>query len=95
MIKLFQVKKRYGSATALDNISLHIQPGEFVFITGPSGAGKTTLLRIIFREEVPTDGQVIVDGQHVARLSKRIVPYHRRSIGVVLRYCRNVGHRPP
>ena len=80
MIKLFQVDKRYGAASALSDITLHIQPGEFVFLTGPSGAGKTTLLRIIFREEVASSGQVLVDGRHVARLTRRMVPYHRRAI---------------
>ena len=83
MIKLFQVDKRYGAASALSDITLHIQPGEFVFLTGPSGAGKTTLLRIIFREEVASSGQVLVDGRHVARLTRRMVPYHRRAIGSI------------
>jgi cell division transport system ATP-binding protein len=84
MIKLFHVTKKYAAgAPALSDVSLHVEKGEFVFLTGPSGAGKTTLLRLIFRGEVPTTGQVIVNGQNVATLSSRRIPFLRRQIGVV------------
>ncbi len=84
MIKLFHVTKRYtAGAPALSDVSVHVDKGEFVFLTGPSGAGKTTLLRLIFRGEVPTSGQVIVNGQNVATLPARGIPFLRRQIGVV------------
>jgi len=84
MIQLFHVTKKYAAgAPALSDVSLHVEKGEFVFLTGPSGAGKTTLLRLIFRGEVPTSGQVIVSSQNVATLPSRRIPFLRRQIGVV------------
>ncbi len=84
MIQLFHVTKRYGpGAPALSDISMRIEKGEFVFLTGPSGAGKTTLLRLIFRGDVPTSGQVIVNNESVASMRARRIPYLRRQIGVV------------
>ncbi len=84
MIRLFHVTKKYGpGAPALSDVSLQVEKGEFVFLTGPSGAGKTTLLRLIFRDEVPTSGQVIVNNESVAAMRSRRVPYLRRQIGVV------------
>ncbi len=84
MIQLFHVTKKYGpGAPALSDISLRVEKGEFVFLTGPSGAGKTTLLRLIFRDEVPTSGQVIVNNETVASMRARRIPYLRRQIGVV------------
>ena len=84
MIRIYHLRKTYpGGATALDDINLEIGRGEFVFITGPSGAGKTTLLRLLMREELPTDGQVIVNGRNVSVLPPAKVPELRRSIGVV------------
>ena len=84
MIQLFHVTKRYGpGAPALDDINLQIEKGEFVFLTGPSGAGKTTLLRLVFRDEVPTSGQVIVNSESVATMRSRKIPWLRRRIGVV------------
>lgn len=62
---------------------MHIQKGEFVFITGKSGAGKTTLLRMIFRAELPTKGAVLVNNFNIARLQRHSIPFLRRNIGVV------------
>ena len=84
MIQFFHVYKSYGSDSfALTDLTLHIEKGEFVFISGPSGAGKSTLLRLIFCAERPTRGQLLVGGRNVARLAKSAVPYLRRNIGVV------------
>ncbi len=84
MIQFFHVYKTYArDVEALVDINLHIQKGEFVFIAGPSGAGKTTLLRLIFRDELPTSGQILVNGRNVVKLRERAVPHLRRSIGVV------------
>ena len=84
MIQFFHVSKAYTrDVEALVDINFHIQKGEFVFIAGPSGAGKTTLLRLIFRDELPTSGQILVNGRNVVKLPNRAVPHLRRSIGVI------------
>jgi cell division transport system ATP-binding protein len=84
MIQLFHVSKTYArDVEALVDINLHIQKGEFVFIVGPSGAGKTTLLRLIFRDELPSAGQILVNGRNVVKLPARAIPGLRRSIGVI------------
>jgi len=68
---------------SLDGINLRVERGEFVFLVGPSGAGKSTLMKLLYREEIPTSGQLILDGKDVARLPARAVPYLRRSLGVI------------
>jgi cell division transport system ATP-binding protein len=68
---------------ALRDVDLVIPEGDFVFIVGPSGAGKSTLMRLIIRDEVPTHGQVILDGADLARLPRRGVPKVRRKIGTI------------
>ncbi|HZN03959.1 MAG TPA: cell division ATP-binding protein FtsE [Candidatus Polarisedimenticolia bacterium] len=84
MIQLFHVTRRYGSgAPALSDISFSIEKGDFVFLTGPSGAGKTTLLRLLFRDDLPTSGQVMVNNENLASMPPSRVPYLRRQIGVV------------
>ena len=85
MIQMYNVCKTYpNGVSALKDIDLHIHKGEFVFLVGPSGAGKTTLMQLIFRDELPTAGNVIIDGRNINRLSISKVPYLRRSIGIVL-----------
>jgi len=84
MIRVLNLAKRYtGGTVALENVNLEIGRGEFVFITGPSGAGKTTLLRLFLRQELPSEGQVLVHGRNVGALPPSKVPELRRSIGVV------------
>jgi len=84
MIQIFNVVKMYdGSNPVLDNISLEIPKGEFVFLTGPSGAGKTTILKILFGWENFEKGQVLVQGINVGKLTHRNVYTLRRSMGVV------------
>lgn len=84
MIDFEHVSKKYkGGSLTLDDVNLHISAGEFVFVLGHSGAGKSTLLKMILREEVPTSGQVFVDGRDVAALKRRQVPYLRRQMGIV------------
>jgi cell division transport system ATP-binding protein len=84
MIDFEHVSKQYkGGPMALKDVNLHIGAGEFVFVLGHSGAGKSTLLKMILREEVPTRGQVFVDGHNVARLRSRQVSYLRRQMGIV------------
>ncbi len=94
MIQFFQVSKRYpGGQSALDNVSFDIARGQFVFLTGASGAGKTTLLRMIFREEVPNDGQIVVNGRNVASIPRSKIPYLRRTIGVVFQDFRLIPRK--
>jgi cell division transport system ATP-binding protein len=84
LIHLFHVTRRYGpGGPALADVTLSVEKGEFVFLTGPSGAGKTTLLRLIFRDDIPTTGTVIVNHQNVVTMPWRRVPYLRRQVGVV------------
>jgi cell division transport system ATP-binding protein len=94
LIQFFQVSKRYpGGQSALDEVSFHIRRGQFVFLTGASGAGKTTLLRLIFREEVPNEGQILVNGRNVASIPRSKIPYLRRTIGVVFQDFRLIPRK--
>jgi cell division transport system ATP-binding protein len=85
MILLDRVTKTYGKTAtpALDRISLHVEPKEFVIVVGQSGAGKTTLLRLLTREEKPSSGKIIVGGIDYDKLKDRDIPLLRRKIGVV------------
>lgn len=83
-VRLYHVSKSYMAGQfALQDVSLEIRRGEFVFLTGASGAGKTTLLELIFAAEQPSEGQIVVLGRNVARLGARAIPALRRRIGVV------------
>ena len=83
MIQLFRLFKKYGHNTALTDINLKINDGEFVFLTGPSGAGKTTLLRLIFGSERPAGGNILIDGINLTRISRTKLALLRRKIGFV------------
>ena len=94
VISLRRVTKVYpNGVTALDQVELEVGKGEFVFLVAPSGAGKTTLLRLLFREEVPTSGSVIVNGHDVGRMRPRQIPFLRRQIGVVFQDFRLLPQR--
>jgi cell division transport system ATP-binding protein len=89
MIQLFHVAKTYPpSYRALTDINLQVAKGEFVFLVGASGAGKSTLLKLLFREEEPTAGQILIDGKNVVRLNRRGVAQLRRTIGLVFQECK-------
>jgi len=84
MILLDRVTKTYSKhAPALERVSLHVEPKEFVIIVGPSGAGKSTLFKLLTREEKPTSGKIIVGGMDYETLRDRDIPLLRRKIGVV------------
>ena len=84
MIQAFHVYKQYDrESSALSDVTLHIQKGEFCFLTGPSGAGKTTFLKLVFREELPSQGQILVGGRNITAIPESQIPELRRSIGVV------------
>lgn len=95
MIRIEEVTKRYpGGHDALKGLSLHVDKGEMVFVTGHSGAGKSTLLRLIALIDRPTGGQVIVDGQNTRRITRRKIPAYRRQIGMVFQDHKLLYDRP-
>lgn len=84
MISFEQVGKRYpGGITALADLSLAVESGEMVILSGHSGAGKSTLLRLIPAIERPTQGTVVVNGQNVSALKRAAVPFLRRNLGMI------------
>ena len=83
MILLKDVTKIYKSKPALSNVNLHIKPGEFVFLTGESGAGKSTLMKLLYMEEKPTRGQILIGGINIANLNPNKIPNLRRCMGIV------------
>lgn len=84
MIIFDQVTKTYPpDHTVLDNVSFHINPGEFVVLTGPSGAGKTTIARLLIKDVKPTSGSIKVDDQDIEKITKKETSALRRKIGVV------------
>ena len=89
MIRFEHVTKVYESTgngpdiTALHDVNLHIRKGEFVFVLGHSGAGKSTFLKLILREEVATEGRVLVNKNNLSTIRQRDIPYLRRGLGVV------------
>ena len=97
MIELHRVSKIYEvgpvKVPALSDVTFTIDKGEFVVINGPSGAGKTTLMRLLYREEEPTEGEVMVLGQPLAELTPREVSAFRRTIGVVFQDAKLLSGR--
>jgi len=84
MVQFYNVSKIYPNGVkALNDVSLKIDRGEFVFLMGHSGAGKSTLIKLLFREELPTRGQIFIASRSVVRMKKSEVPLLRRNIGVV------------
>src|SRR4051794_8747000 len=84
MIQAFHVSKQFDrESSALADVTFTVDKGEFCFLTGPSGAGKTTLLKLVFREELPSSGQILVGGRNVTAIPDRHIHELRRQIGVV------------
>ena len=83
MIDFNHVTKTYRTNVGLDDVSVHINKGDFVFLVGPSGAGKSTFIKLILKEIDPDSGSITVDGKEVTRLSNREVPELRRKVGTV------------
>ena len=94
IIELEHVSKSYSTgAPALNDVSIKINRGEFVFIVGDSGSGKSTLIKLLLKELNPSDGNVFVDGENVGKLRRRKVPKFRRRIGVVFQDFRLLKDR--
>ena len=83
VIGVYHLVKTYGEQNALDDVNFSIGNGEFVFLVGPSGSGKSTLLRMIYMDEYPTSGQVVVGNFVSTRMKRRDIPYLRRRVGIV------------
>jgi cell division transport system ATP-binding protein len=94
MIELFHIWKQYQKPHwALSDVSLQIRVGDFYFVTGPSGSGKTTLLKIIFRELLPTEGQILIDGVNALKIPDSKIWKLRRQMGIVFQDFRLMFHR--
>ena len=83
IIRIFHVHKNYGSKKALININLNVSKNEFLFITGPSGAGKSTLLKLLYLGEPVSEGQILIDGMNLSRISRKRIPLLRRKLGII------------
>lgn len=83
MIEFYRVSKEYHGRRVLKNLSFKVAQGEFVFLTGPSGAGKTTVLKLLYRDETPGEGQILVNGRNVGAMTASRVPELRRTMGIV------------
>ena len=93
MIKLRNVTKKYGNVHALDNVSVEIGSGEMVMIVGASGAGKSTLMKLLYREEKPEQGQIVIGNIDVSSLSHQKIPYLRRRMGIIFQDFKLLPHK--
>ncbi len=83
MVSFDHVSKKYGTTSALEDITLEIKQGEFVFLVGPSGAGKSTLLRLLTREAQLTTGKITVANKDITKLKSSDIPQYRRKLGFI------------
>lgn len=83
IIRLFHVHKNYGAVKALSDVTVDISKNDFLFITGPSGAGKTSLLKLLYYGESVSEGQVLIDGMNLSRISHKRIPMLRRKFGII------------
>ena len=84
LVQFYNVTKVYSNGVkALNDVSLKIDRGEFVFLMGPSGAGKSTFIKMLFREEIPSQGQIFISSRSIVRMKRSEIPQLRRSMGVV------------
>lgn len=94
MITLENVSKAYSAGIpALNDVSLHIDQGEFVFVVGDSGSGKSTLIKLLLKELEPTDGKIVINNQELGRIRHRDIPKFRRNVGVVFQDFRLLKDR--
>ncbi|WP_366916135.1 cell division ATP-binding protein FtsE [uncultured Phascolarctobacterium sp.] len=94
MLRMNDVSKVYpGGSVALQNVNVHIAPGEFVFVVGPSGAGKSTFIKMLFREVLPTTGSIFVNGVDILSLEPKEIPFMRRQLGIIFQDYRLLPDR--
>jgi cell division transport system ATP-binding protein len=93
IIRMFHVHHNYGTKKALVDITLDIFKNDFVFITGPSGAGKTTLLKLLYLAESVSEGQVLIDGINLSRVSRKRIPFLRRKFGIIFQDYKLIASR--
>ena len=94
MIKLEHVSKSYSAGIpALNDVSLNIEEGEFVFVVGDSGSGKSTLIKLLLKELEPTEGTITINGRKLNKIRRRQIPKFRRNIGVVFQDFRSLKDR--
>ena len=94
MIRMRRVTKIYkGNVYALEDVTLDVEKGEFVFLVGPSGSGKTTLIKLLIKEDEPTSGQIYIADTNINQLRKWKVPYLRRKIGCVFQDFKLLPHK--
>ena len=91
---MFHVHKNYGNKKALIDITLEIEKNEFLFISGPSGAGKTTLLKLLYLGEAVSEGQVLIDGMNLSRISRNRIPFLRRKFGIIFQDYKLIATNP-
>ena len=95
LLELKNISKIYGELKALDNVSLHVDKGEWVAIMGPSGSGKSTMMNIIGCMDKPTKGEVLLDGEDISKLpGKRLTDIRRDKIGLIFQQFHMVNYRP-
>ncbi len=94
MLIMNDVSKVYpGGSVALQDVNVHIEPGEFVFVVGPSSAGKSTFIKMLFREVLPTTGSIFVNGMDILALSPKEIPFMRRQLGIIFQDYRLLPDR--
>jgi len=94
MIQMYHVSMRYKkNIDAIHDVNLSVKKGEFVFLVGPSGAGKTTVLKLLYRELVPSEGQIAVAGYDLSKLKGKQLPYFRRKLGIVFQDFKLLSNR--
>ena len=94
MIEMMNVTKRYNKGiTAINNLSIQIKDGEFVYVVGPSGAGKSTFIKMMYREEKETKGRIRVGKYDLMKIKDRQIPYLRRYVGVVFQDFKLLQHK--
>lgn len=92
-VQFENVSKKFGSITALEDVSFEVGEGEFVFLIGPSGAGKTTVIKLILKDFIPSEGKVVIGSQDLSKISRKKLPIFRRQIGVVFQDFRLLTDR--
>ena len=94
MLIMSDVSKVYpGGSMALQDVNVHIEPGEFVFVVGPSGAGNSTFIKMLFREVLPTTGSIFVNGVDILSLTPKEIPFMRRQLGIIFQDYRLLPDR--